>query len=46
MRRIAARRAERARLLGHPHHASWVVEIGTAGSTVEAVDAVLRKLAP
>ena len=26
VRRIAALRAERARLLGHPHHASWVVE--------------------
>jgi peptidyl-dipeptidase Dcp len=38
-------RAERARLLGHPHHASWVVEIGTAG-TVEAIDAMLGKLAP
>ena len=45
VRRIAARRAERARLLGHPHHASWVVEISTAGSTA-AVDAVLHKLAP
>ena len=43
--RMAALRAERARLLGHPHHASWVVEIGTAG-TVEAVDAMLGKLAP
>ena len=43
--RIAALRAERARLLGHPHHASWVVEIGTAGSA-EAVDAMLGKLAP
>jgi peptidyl-dipeptidase Dcp len=45
VRRIAARRAERARLLGHPHHASWVLEIGTAGSTA-AVDAVLNELAP
>ena len=43
--RITALRAERARLLGHPHHASWVVADGTAG-TVEAVDAVLGKLAP
>jgi peptidyl-dipeptidase Dcp len=43
--RIVALRAERARLLGHPHHASWVVEIGTAG-TVEAIDAMLGKLAP
>jgi peptidyl-dipeptidase Dcp len=43
--RTVALRAERARLLGHPHHASWVVEIGTAG-TVEAIDAMLGKLAP
>ena len=43
--RIAALRAERARLLGHPHHASWVVEIGTAG-TVEAIDEMLGKLVP
>ena len=45
VRRIAERRAERARLLGHPHHASWVVADGTAG-TVEAVDEVLRTVAP
>jgi peptidyl-dipeptidase Dcp len=43
--RTAALRAERATLLGHPHHASWVVEISTAG-TVEAIDAMLGKLAP
>lgn len=43
--RIAALRAERAALLGHPHHASWTVEDGTAG-TVEALDAMLGKLAP
>jgi peptidyl-dipeptidase Dcp len=43
--RTAALRAERARLLGHPHHASWAVEIGTAG-TVEAIDAMLGKLTP
>ncbi|MGI9000532.1 MAG: M3 family metallopeptidase [Pseudonocardia sp.] len=43
--RMSALRAERAWLLGHPHHASWVVEIGTAG-TVEAIDAMLAKLAP
>ncbi|WP_407692232.1 M3 family metallopeptidase [Pseudonocardia xinjiangensis] len=43
--RIAALRAERAALLGHPHHASWAVEIGTAG-TVDAIDAMLGKLAP
>jgi len=43
--RTAAVRAERARLLGYPHHAAWVVEIGTAGS-VEAIDAMLGTLAP
>ncbi|MHA6619301.1 M3 family metallopeptidase [Pseudonocardia sp. DLS-67] len=43
--RMVALRAERATLLGHPHHASWVVEVGTAG-TVEAIDAMLGKLAP
>jgi peptidyl-dipeptidase Dcp len=43
--RTTALRAERARLLGHPHHASWVVENQTAG-TVEAIDAMLGKLAP
>ena len=37
VRRITALRAERAGLLGHPHHASWVIEVGTAG-TVEAVE--------
>ncbi len=42
---IVALRAERAHLLGHPHHASWVVETATAGST-EAVDAMLQRLAP
>ncbi|MBA3906582.1 MAG: M3 family metallopeptidase [Pseudonocardiales bacterium] len=43
--RMVTLRAERAQLLGHPHHASWVVEIATAGS-VEAIDAMLCKLAP
>jgi len=43
--RLVALRAERARLLGHPHHASWVVEDATAG-TVDAIDAMLGKLAP
>jgi peptidyl-dipeptidase Dcp len=45
VRRITALRAERARLLGHPHHASWVVEVGTAG-TVEAVEKLLVALVP
>ncbi|QJY45564.1 M3 family metallopeptidase [Pseudonocardia broussonetiae] len=45
VRRLVALRAERAALLGHPHHASWVVEVGTAG-TVEAIDAMLGELVP
>jgi peptidyl-dipeptidase Dcp len=43
VRRITALRAERAGLLGHPHHASWVVEVGTA-ETVEAVEKMLTAL--
>ena len=43
--RTTALRAERAKLLGHPHHASWVVETWTAGN-VEAIDGMLGKLAP
>ncbi len=43
--RTVALRAQRAALLGHPHHASWAVEVGTAG-TVEAIDAMLAKLVP
>jgi len=42
--RIVRLRAARARLLGHPHHASWVVETGTAGST-EAVGTDLEEQA-
>jgi peptidyl-dipeptidase Dcp len=42
---IVALRAERAQLLGHPHHAAWVVEDETAG-TVEAVDRMLADLLP
>ncbi len=45
VRRITALRAERAGLLGHPHHASWVVEVGTA-RTVEAVEGMLAALVP
>ncbi|MQS14336.1 M3 family metallopeptidase [Streptomyces kaniharaensis] len=41
--RMAALRAERARLLGHPTHAAYVVADETAG-TVEAVDALLARL--
>jgi peptidyl-dipeptidase Dcp len=43
--RTAALRAERAALLGYPHHAAWVVEPFTAES-VENIDAMLGKLAP
>ena len=43
--RLARLRAERAALLGHPHHASWVVEVGTAG-TVEAIEEMLGRLVP
>jgi peptidyl-dipeptidase Dcp len=45
VRRITALRAQRAGLLGHPHHASWVIEVCTAG-TVEAVEALLAALVP
>ena len=45
VRRITALRAERAHLLRHPHHASWVVEVGTAG-TVETVEKLLAALVP
>ena len=45
VRRITALRAERAGLLGHPHHASWVIEVGTA-ETVEAVEKMLAALVP
>ena len=45
VRRITALRAERAGLLGHPHHASWVIEEGTA-QTVETVAAMLAALVP
>jgi peptidyl-dipeptidase Dcp len=45
VRRITALRAERAGLLGHPHHASWVIEVGTA-ETVEAVEKILAALVP
>jgi peptidyl-dipeptidase Dcp len=45
VRQISALRAKRARLLGHPHHASWVAEDSTAG-TIEAIDAMLCELVP
>ncbi|PWD49581.1 peptidase M3 [Serinibacter arcticus] len=42
---VARRRAERAQLLGFPHHAAYVAADGTAG-TSEAVMGMLRRLAP
>ena len=42
---IVRLRAERARLLGYPHHAAYVAEEETAGTT-GAVDAMLGRLAP
>ncbi len=42
---MTALRAQRAALLGYPHHAAWVVEPATAES-VENIDAMLGKLAP
>ncbi|MGQ0573911.1 MAG: M3 family metallopeptidase [Pseudonocardia sp.] len=43
--RIAALRAERAALLGHPHHASWVAEDSTAVTTAR-IDELLARLVP
>ncbi|WP_432491006.1 M3 family metallopeptidase [Kineococcus gypseus] len=45
LQRIAALRAERARLLGFADHASWVVADETAGDAA-AAEAMLRRLAP
>ncbi|ACZ30503.1 Peptidyl-dipeptidase Dcp [Xylanimonas cellulosilytica DSM 15894] len=42
---IARLRAERARLLGHPHHAAYVAEDATA-KTAAAVESMLARLAP
>ncbi len=42
---IARLRAERAALLGYPHHAAYVVEDNTAGSAT-AVNEMLARLAP
>jgi len=42
---IVRLRAERARLLGHEHHASYVAEDATA-KTTQAVSAMLGRLAP
>ncbi|PRX44960.1 peptidyl-dipeptidase Dcp [Prauserella shujinwangii] len=43
--RIATLRAERAALLGHPHHAAYVIEDETA-RTAEAANDLLNRLAP
>lgn len=43
--KIARLRSERARLLGHPHHASWAHEVTCAGST-DAVNDILGRLTP
>ncbi|MFC4555696.1 M3 family metallopeptidase [Georgenia faecalis] len=42
---IARLRAERAQLLGYPHHAAYVAE-GATAATTEAVNAMLSQLAP
>jgi len=42
---IVRLRAERAKLLGYPNHAAWVLEDETAG-TVEAVNRMLAELVP
>ncbi|WP_022909170.1 M3 family metallopeptidase [Aestuariimicrobium kwangyangense] len=43
--RIARLRAERAQLLGHPHHASWAHEVTCAGDTA-TVNQILAQLTP
>ncbi|MFC4003326.1 M3 family metallopeptidase [Prauserella oleivorans] len=43
--RIAVLRAERATLLGHPHHAAYVIEDQTA-KTAEAALGLLQRLVP
>ncbi|GAA5164397.1 M3 family metallopeptidase [Ornithinimicrobium tianjinense] len=43
--RIARLRAERAELLGYPHHAAYVHEVACAGST-DAVNDILARLTP
>ena len=42
---LARLRAQRAQLLGYDHHAAYVADDGTAGTT-QAVDAMLGRLAP
>jgi peptidyl-dipeptidase Dcp len=43
--RIARLRAERAALLGYPHHAAYAIEDQTAGTAQAAID-LLHRLAP
>ncbi|WP_078971631.1 M3 family metallopeptidase [Streptomyces chattanoogensis] len=43
---VAALRAERAALLGHPSHAAWVVADGTAGTTEAVEEMLLGLVAP
>ncbi|HLU44530.1 MAG TPA: M3 family metallopeptidase [Natronosporangium sp.] len=45
IRQIVALRAERAALLGYPHHAAYRIADGTAG-TLEAVEQMLGQLVP
>jgi peptidyl-dipeptidase Dcp len=45
VRRIAVLRAERAKLLGYPHHAAYQIEDNTARTAQAAAD-MLAKLAP
>ncbi|MGE3289253.1 MAG: M3 family metallopeptidase [Pseudonocardia sp.] len=46
VRRTTALRAERAALLGHPHHASWIAEDSTAATTDRIDDLLARLVAP
>lgn len=45
IREIVALRAERAAMLGYPHHAAYQIADGTAG-TVEAVEEMFSQLVP
>ncbi|MGE3858321.1 MAG: M3 family metallopeptidase [Dehalococcoidia bacterium] len=46
VRRMTSLRAERAALLGHPHHASWVAEDSTAATTDRIDDLLARLVGP
>ncbi len=45
MAKVVALRAERAKLMGYPNHAAYVLEDATAGTTT-AVNELLERLAP